>query len=170
MPASWLSATIAVAPVLGGDPVGTPEAWSAVAGRILALALIAAAAWTRGRLAARQWALRIALVLVAVALTAVWLNARAAGASLPDLDQGEALPALLVIAFALQGFLSLLAVIGFGWRYRAYGEDLDRWIALAATLMLSADLHYVSRSAPGDSNGRATVGGPWARWPARRRA
>jgi signal transduction histidine kinase len=141
--AAATSLCFAVAPVLGGDPVGTPEAWSAVAGRILALTLIAAAPWARGRLAARQWALRIALALVAVALTAVWLNARAAGASLPDLDQGEALPAPLVIAFALQGLLSLLAVIGFGWRYRAYGEDLDRWIALAATLMLSADLHYV---------------------------
>jgi signal transduction histidine kinase len=141
--AAATSLCFSVAPVLGGDPVGTAEAWSGVAGRALALALIAAAPWVRGRVAARQWALRITLSLVAVAVAAVWLNARAAGSALPDLDQGEALPALLVVALALQGVLSLLAVSGFGWRYRRSGEDLDRWLALAATLMLSADLHYV---------------------------
>jgi signal transduction histidine kinase len=133
----------AVAPVLGGDPVGSPEAWSAVGGRMLALALIAAAPWSRGRVAARPWALRITLAGVAVAVAAIWVNARAAGSALPDLEQGSDLPALMVIALAVQSLLSLLAVSGFGWRYRAYGEDLDRWLALAATLMLSADLHYV---------------------------
>jgi signal transduction histidine kinase len=141
--AAATSLCFAVAPVLGGDPVGTSEAWSAVAGRVVALALIAAAPWARGRMAARQWALRITLLLVAVALAAIWLNARSAGAALPDLEHGSDLPALMVIALALQGLLSLLAVSGFGWRYRAYGEDLDRWLALAATLLLSADLHYV---------------------------
>jgi signal transduction histidine kinase len=133
----------AVAPVLGGDPVGTPEAWSAVAGRVLALALIAGAPWARGRVAARQWALRITLALVAVAVAGIWLNTRAAGSALPDLEQGSDLPALMVIVLALQALLSLLVLSGFGWRYRAYGEDLDRWFALAATLMLSADLHYI---------------------------
>ena len=140
--AAATSLCFGVAPVLGGDPLATPEAWSAVGGRVLALALIAAAPWARGRVAARPWALRIMLALVAVAVAAIWLNARAAG-SLPDLEQGSDLPALMVIALALLGFLSLLAVSGFGWRYRAYGEDLDRWLALAATLMLSADLHYI---------------------------
>src|SRR5215211_5814421 len=108
--AAATSLCFGVAPVLGGDPLGTAEAWSAVGGRLLALA-------------------------------AIWLNTRAAGASLPDLEHGSDLPALMVITLALQGFLSLLAVSGFGWRYRAYGEDLDRWLALPATLMLSADLH-----------------------------
>jgi signal transduction histidine kinase len=133
----------AVAPVLGGDPVGTTEAWSGVAGRVLALALIAAAPWSRGRVAARQRALRIVLSLVALALAAIWFNARGAGGSLPDLEQGSHLPAPMVIALGLQGVLSLVAVIGFGWRYRAHGQDLDRWLALGATLMLSADVHYV---------------------------
>jgi signal transduction histidine kinase len=141
--AAATSLCFAVAPVLGGDPVATPEAWSAVGGRVLALALIAAAPWTRGRIAARRFALRVALALVAVALAAIWLEARAAGSALPDLEHGDAQPALMIVAFALQGFLSLAAVSGFGWRYRRYGEDLDRWLALAATLMLSADLHYV---------------------------
>ena len=133
----------AVVPVLGGDPVATPEAWSAVGGRVLALGLIAAAPWTRGRVAARQRALRIMLALVAVALTVIWLEARAAGSALPDLEHGDGQTALMIVALALQGLLSLAAVSGFGWRYRRYGEDLDRWLALAATLMLSAELHYI---------------------------
>jgi signal transduction histidine kinase len=133
----------AVAPVVGGDPVGRAEAWSSVGGRILALALIAGAPWTRGRIGSRRGALRVALALVAIALAAIWLEARAAGSTLPDLQQGESQPALMIVALAVQAVLSLAAVSGFGWRYRRYGEDLDRWLALAATLMLSADLHHI---------------------------
>ena len=141
--AAATSLCFAVAPVLGGDPVATPEAWSAVGGRVLALALVAAAPWTRGRVAARRRGLRVVLVLAAVALTAVWLNARSLRTALPDLEQGADQSALMVVALAVLGLLSLVTVIGFGWRYRRYSEDLDRWLALAATLMLSADLHYV---------------------------
>ena len=39
--------------------------------------------------------------------------------------------------------LALVAGIGFGWRFRAHREDFDRWLALAATLALFAQLHYV---------------------------
>ncbi len=141
--AAATSLCFGVAPMLDGDPVGTRELWSGVAGRVLALGFIAIAPWARGRVASRQWALRTALFLVAAMVLAIWLNAFALEHALPELAQGSDLPALMVIALATQGILSLLAVIGFGWRYRAYGEDLDRWLALAATLMLSAELHYV---------------------------
>jgi NarL family two-component system sensor histidine kinase LiaS len=33
--------------------------------------------------------------------------------------------------------------VGFGLRFRARGNDLDRWLALGATLFLFGDLHYV---------------------------
>jgi signal transduction histidine kinase len=133
----------AVFPVLGGDPIQTPEAWAGVAGRIFALALIAAAGFAQGRLADGRWALRLALVLVGIALGGLWMLARGAGESLPSLEPGADQPALMIVALALQGVLSLVAVCGFGLRYRSHGEDLDRWLALAATLMLSADIHYV---------------------------
>jgi signal transduction histidine kinase len=134
--------SFAVAPVLGGDPVQTAEAWAAIGGSVLALALIAAAPWANGRVAARRRALRVMLLLLALALTGVWLAARTAGATLPDLEQGAGLATLTIAATTLQGVLSLVAVVGYGWRYRRYREDLDRWLALAATLMLSAELHH----------------------------
>jgi signal transduction histidine kinase len=133
----------AVCPVLGGDPIQTPEAWAGVAGRILALGLIAAASFARGRVVEGRWALRLGLALVGIALTGIWVLARSLGDALPSLEAGADLPALMIVALALQGFLSLVAVCGFGLRYRRQGEDLDRWLALAATLMLSADVHYV---------------------------
>ena len=39
--------------------------------------------------------------------------------------------------------LSLVAVIGFGLRYRRHGRDLDSWLALALTLVVFADLQVV---------------------------
>src|SRR5829696_9381620 len=133
----------AVCPVLGGEPIQTPEAWAGVAGRILALGLIAAASFVRGRVVGARWALRLGLAFVAIALGGIWLLARSLGSALPSLDPGAGLPALMIVALAFQGLLSLVAVCGFGLRYRRYGEDLDRWLALAGTLMLSADLHYI---------------------------
>ena len=36
-----------------------------------------------------------------------------------------------------------MAFLGFGLRYRSDGDDLYRWLGLAATLRLFAELHYV---------------------------
>ncbi|MDQ3778361.1 MAG: hypothetical protein M3310_05785, partial [Actinomycetota bacterium] len=47
-----------VGPVLGGAPVPTAEAWAGVGGRMLSLALIAAAPLARGRMTERRWVLR----------------------------------------------------------------------------------------------------------------
>jgi signal transduction histidine kinase len=133
----------AIGPVLGGDPVGTAEAWAGVAGRVIALTLIVAAAFVRGRVVDARWGLRLALLSVAISLGGVWVVARSAGTGLPELERGADQPGLMIVALAVQGLLSLVAVSGFGLRYRQYGEDLDRWLALAATLMLSAELHFV---------------------------
>jgi signal transduction histidine kinase len=50
---------------------------------------------------------------------------------------------MLTGALAAQALLSLVALVGFGLRVRRGGQDLDRWLALAATLFLFAELHYV---------------------------
>ena len=47
------------------------------------------------------------------------------------------------VAAALLATLWLVALVGFGLRYRRYGRDLDSWMCLAATLALFADIHLV---------------------------
>jgi signal transduction histidine kinase len=57
----------------------------------------------------------------------------------PDLAQ----PKLLTAALALQALLMLAALVGFGLRYRARSEDLDRWLAFGATIWLFGELYAV---------------------------
>jgi signal transduction histidine kinase len=139
------AATLAfsIAPVLGGQPLHRTEAWAGVGGRLFAAILIAAAAFSRRRVGARGRALGETLVGVAIVLGLTWGIARKAGGSLPPLAEsaGAQQPFLLMGALAGQAQLSLLAAIGFGLRFRARGNDLDRWLCLGATLALFAELH-----------------------------
>jgi signal transduction histidine kinase len=133
----------AVAPVFGGGTVGKNEAWAGVAGKLLATSLIAAAPFSRGRILARQSALRWLIPALVGLVVAIWVLARSFSVGLPELISGEDQPLLLVVTLALQSFLSLVALVGFGLRFRNYGDDLYRWLGLAATLSLFAELHYV---------------------------
>ena len=134
-----------VIPVLGGESQGAPEAWAAIAARVLAATLIALAPLVPApRIVARKRVLLIGIVVLLGALLALWLPLRAFGARLNLLDTGGGERAFeLTIAISFLALLALLAVLGFGIRYRARGEDLDSWLALAATLTLFAELHYV---------------------------
>ena len=135
-----------VLPVLGGSDQDAPEAWAAIAARMLAATLIALAPLVPApRIVARKRVLLIGLVVLIGALIAVWLPLRGFGARLALLDSsGDGVRAVeLTVATSFLALLALLAVLGFGIRYRARGEDLDSWLALAATLTLFAELHYV---------------------------
>src|SRR5919201_4718867 len=134
-----------ILPVLGGQPLHRAEAWARVGGRLVAATLIAAAPYVHGRVKARPRALANAIGGLALALMLVWVLANTASSALPPLAlrQGDSQPALLTAALALQALLSLAALIGFGLRFRSRGQDLDRWLALAMTLKLFAELHYV---------------------------
>ncbi len=133
----------AVAPVFGGGTVGKNEAWAGVAGKLLATCLIAAAPFTRGRILARKQALRWSALALAGVTIAIWLLTRALSVDLPRFVYGDDQPVLLMVALALQAFFSLVALVGFGLRFRNYGDDLYRWLGLAASLSLFAELHYV---------------------------
>ena len=133
----------AIAPVFDGGTVGSAEAWAGVGGRLVGAALIAAAPFARGRIVGRQRALRWSIVALVGLELALWLFLRSVSAGLPELRSGDDQPLLLIFALALQAFLSLVALLGFGLRYRTYGDDLYRWLGLAATLALFAELHYV---------------------------
>lgn len=133
-----------IAPVLGGDALRGTEAWAGNLSRLLSWSLIAIAPapFVRGRVKLRRRMLGNLLAVLVVALGLIWLLARSVSNGLPDLTPlGEQQPALLIGMLAANALLNLLAVIGFGTRFRDSGEDLDRWLALGATLMLFASLH-----------------------------
>ena len=133
-----------IAPVLGGQPLHRTEQWSWIWGRALAGVLIAAAAFARRRTASRRRELIELLVFVPAVLLLLWMFANTFGDALPSLDASDRVqPRLLTASLALRALASLFAVVGFGLRFRARGNDLDRWLALGATLSLFADLHYV---------------------------
>ena len=134
-----------IAPTFGGNVVGTRDAWAEVLGRLLGALLIAAAAFARGRETTRDRALRSWLGATTLALALLWgllhtfradLTALVAGA-------GDRPPAPLVTALALLALCNLVAVVGFVWRYRNEGHDLDRWLALGMSVLLFAALHRV---------------------------
>jgi signal transduction histidine kinase len=136
----------AILPALGGGQLEDADAWAHVAGSTLALTLIAAAPVSRGRLSPRGGVVRLTLGAVGAALVGLWLGCRLLGDALPEISpqQGADQPALLTLALAVQALLTLAALVGFGLRYRSHGEDLHRWLALAATLALFAELHEVA--------------------------
>jgi signal transduction histidine kinase len=135
-----------VAPVLGGSNQGAPEAWAAIGSRVLAATLIALAPLVPApRVVARTRALVAGIAMLLVAVLAIWLPLRGFGAQLSLLDatRNGQRALELTVATSFLALLALVAVIGFGIRYRRHGEDLDRWLGLAATLTLFAELHYV---------------------------
>src|SRR2546428_286402 len=82
-------------------------------------------------------------VAVAIVLGLAWGVAHHAGSSLPAPYAAGHQPFQLSVALAGQALLSLVAVVGWGLRFRAGRQDLDRWLCLGATLALFAELHYV---------------------------
>jgi signal transduction histidine kinase len=129
-----------IVPQFSAETLGRAEAWAGVASRLVAGLLIAAAPFDRGRIAERQRVALPMLTTLAMIVTLMWALCRSLGDTLPSLTL-QPLP--LTIALALQATFSVLALVGFGLRYRNQGKDLDRWLALAATLMLFAELSYV---------------------------
>jgi signal transduction histidine kinase len=133
-----------VAPALGEGSVAAPEAWSGLLARLLAAALVAAAAFARGRIVERTRAMVAMAAAVVTALATDWAVLRLRGASLPLVEPGDDTRTVaLTVSLGLLALLALVAAVGFGLRYRRERKDLDSWLALAATLTLFADLHYV---------------------------
>ncbi|MFO7572636.1 MAG: sensor histidine kinase [Gaiellaceae bacterium] len=135
------TAVLALAPVVSGGALPPDAAWAAVGARVLGAGLIALAAFVHARVTARRRLLLAAGSTVTVMLAGLWLaltGMRAAGAPAGSLVvDGPS----VVLAATLLACLWLVALIGFGLRYRRQGRNLDAWICLAATLAFFADLH-----------------------------
>ena len=139
------SLVFVIGPTLGGSPLRRPEAWSGIVGGLLGLSLIAIAPFMTGRTKSRERALGNAVLSAGMVLFIVWTFLSSAGNSLPQLapSHSEQQPFQLTTALAIQALLNLVALVGFGNRFRRNGEDMDRWLALGATLTLFASLHLV---------------------------
>jgi signal transduction histidine kinase len=134
-----------IGPVLDGDPIGKREAWAGIGGQLIAMSLVATAPFVRGRALARDRALRNALLSCTIWLVVVWLSAYWLGPALPTLaPHGDADPPfLLTVSLALLALVSLVALLGFGLRFRNHAVDLDRWLAVGSTFLLFASLHFL---------------------------
>jgi signal transduction histidine kinase len=132
----------AVVPALGGE-LGAAESWATIGVDVFGTSLIAFAPFVDRRTGNRRRALVVTSVLVLLALVAIWLDVRFSGLDLGWAGPGGSRPLSILGAYSLLATLSLVAVVGFGLRYRRYGRDLDSWLALSLTLVLFADLHYV---------------------------
>ena len=131
-----------VVPTLGGRPLGARDTWMVLAAQIVAAAAIAVAPFVGRRFGSRTQILAGAGIATVAALVCCWLVVRAADPTrLTSLDGSRTFS--LTAAFAALALLGVVAVVGFGLRYRRHGRDLDSWLTLALTLTLFAELHYV---------------------------
>ena len=131
-----------LAPVLEGGSLTSAAAWQYLGARLLGAGLIAMAPYTNRRLAARRRALVAVGAGVLGLLVAGALGMRVPGAEIAA--TGELVEGSYVrLAAAFLAVLWLIALVGFGVRFRRYGRDLDSWMCLAATLAVFADLHLV---------------------------
>ena len=140
---TWCLFTIV--PAVAHQSGNRTELWAAISGRITGWALVACAPFVRGRARHRRIALWNGVLVCAAALVVIWGMSRSLGTSLPNLspsDQAD-VPFSLTGALAAQALLFLLALVGFGNRFREKGNDLDRWLALGSTLMLFSALHFI---------------------------
>ena len=129
-------------PALDGGTPSATAAWQYLGARLLGAGLIAIAPFAGGRLAARRKALAAVGVGVLGLLALGEVGMRLSGA--PMATSGEIVEGPYVrLAAALLAAIWLVALVGFGRRYRRYGRDLDSWMCLAATLAVFADLHLV---------------------------
>jgi signal transduction histidine kinase len=139
--ASASTAAFSILPALNGHPIHRPEEWAGIAGRVFSWGLIAAAPFLNGR--SRPRALANTIVAALVVMLLGWLALRSAGSDLPALEPHGETPFVLTSSLAALALLNLLALVGFGKRFYERREDMDRWLALGATLMLFASLHYI---------------------------
>jgi signal transduction histidine kinase len=132
-----------VAPAIDGGALSPVEAWAAIGADLFGAALIAAAPFVTRRVSGRPRALAVTAAITIVVLFGTWLDARVLGLDLQvGALEGERSIAV-VLVYALMAVLALTAATGFGLRFRRHGRDLDSWLALALTLVVFADLHYV---------------------------
>jgi signal transduction histidine kinase len=132
----------AVVPVLGGGSLGRRETWALLAVELGAAVIVAVAPFVGRRVGSRIQVLTAAGAATGLGLLACKVAVGVFGApGLIAIDGSRAF--VLGAAYASLAALGVVAVVGFGLRYRSHGRDFDSWVTLALTLTLFAQLHYV---------------------------
>ena len=153
------TASFELAPSIAEQDFTRAEAWTGVVSRLIAWILIAAAPFAGGVVASTRRTLRTWLAFLIVVLALLWAVMHSIEAALPALMPGATTspPFLLTFAYSANSLLCLAAIVGLGLRYRVRVDDLDRWLAYGASLMLFSSLHLVFtpllgnvRVSPGD--------------------
>ncbi len=138
---SFSSVAFAIAPAVSAE-TGGRAGWGSLGGELAGWAVLAVAPFAGGVVERRRVALAEVGGSVLLALAAIWLLSRVVG--LPAIGAlGHGKSQLQSALLALLTLLDLTAVVGFGDRFRRLGEDLDRWLALGATLTLFASLDFL---------------------------
>ena len=133
---SWL--VFAVGPAVVDRTENGTEPWGCLGGVLLGWGIIAAAPLVRGDVERTTVDLAEGLLAALIGLVLVWWLSSRAGFADVARATGARSAALSSLAI-----LNLVAVMGFAERYRRMGEDLDRWLALGATLTLFASIDFV---------------------------
>jgi signal transduction histidine kinase len=143
--ASASTVAFGLAPVIAEQNLSRTNSWTGIVARLFAWILIAAAPYAKGRIESHRRALGNWIVFLCVSLAVLWMLVDSVRAGLPAVvsTDNAGLPFLLTVAFGAQAFLGLLAVVGFGLRYRTSLADLDSWLAYGATLMLFSALALI---------------------------
>jgi len=148
------SATVlafSVAPLLNGRGIiERDEGWAGAGGKIFAAALIALAPFIGRRTNRARRALTVSIVMSIVTVAGLWALCIVIEDRLPPLTASATheQPLLRTAMLAVSALLALAALLGFWRRYRSEGDDLDRWLGLAVTLAMFAEVHTVLTPMP----------------------
>ena len=132
-----------VAPAVAEAETPASAGWAAVVAGTFAAVCIAAAPFSHGRVARRERVLGGWIAFLGGAVGLLWLTLAGLD-SLPSVaDPAPDARAALIAAYAAQALAWLVAAVGFGLRFRRSGVDLDRSLAVAASLLVFSSLHLV---------------------------
>jgi signal transduction histidine kinase len=139
------TAAFELAPSIAEQDLSRVGAWTGVVSRLIAWILIVAAPFAGGVVKSTRRTLGNWLAFLIVVLGLLWGVMHSIEAALPALmpSASTSPPFLLTFAYSANSLLCLAAIVGFGLRYRDRVDDLDRWLAFGASLMLFASLHLV---------------------------
>ena len=131
-----------VVPTFGTSSPSSADAWGYVAVSLVSTALVAVSSFTDRRFTHRKRGLAVGGFVLVLVIAGLWSVVRLPGA-IPGAPDARTLGERFAPAYALLALLAVTSVLGFGLRFRRHGRDLDSWLALALTLVVFADLHYI---------------------------